>query len=113
MTALNHPHSDAVAAPVWEVATLFPRQGEWTEGAYLNLTAASNRLIEFSDGRLEFLPLPKASHQRILQFLLEAFLALIRPRGLGEMLPCPLRVKLRDGKFREPDLVFMATANGA
>ncbi len=113
MTALHpsHPNPPPVppvsATPVWEVATLFPNQGEWTESAYLQLTADSNRLIELVDGCLEFPPLPKASHQRILRFLLEAFLAFIRPRGLGEMLTSPLRVRLRQGRFREPDLVFM------
>ena len=33
--------------------------------------------------------------------------AFVLPRKLGEVLCAALRVKIRDGKFREPDLVFM------
>ena len=56
----------------WEVATLFPEQGEWSEEAYLDLTDGTNRRIEFADGRLEFLPMPTEVHEAIVQFLLLA-----------------------------------------
>jgi hypothetical protein len=43
---------------VWELATLFPAQGEWSEEEYLDVTDGTNRRIELVDGRLEFLPIP-------------------------------------------------------
>jgi Uma2 family endonuclease len=98
--------------PAWELALLFPLQGEWGEAEYLGFTAATNRLVEFSDGRVEVLPMPSSSHQRILIYLLTQLQAFILPAKLGEALCAPLRVKIRDGKFREPDLVFMRAENG-
>jgi Uma2 family endonuclease len=53
----------------WEVATLFPEQGEWSEEAYLDLTDGTNRRIEFTDGRLEFLPMSTEIHEALVQFL--------------------------------------------
>jgi Uma2 family endonuclease len=38
----------------WDVAQLFPDQGDWTDEEYLALPG--NRLIELSDGRVEVLP---------------------------------------------------------
>jgi len=53
----------------WEVATLFPEQGEWSEEAYLQLTDGTNRRIEYTDGRLEFLPMPTEIHESLIEFL--------------------------------------------
>src|SRR5207237_10469473 len=53
--------------PTWEVARFYPLQGEWTEADYLALP--TNQLVELSDGRLEFLPMPKHFHQMIVAFL--------------------------------------------
>ena len=39
---------------VWEVATLYPQQGEWSEEDYLKLTDHWNRRIKFTDGRVDF-----------------------------------------------------------
>lgn len=97
--------------PAWELALLYPLQGEWSELEYLSFTAATNRLIEFTDGKIEVLPMPTSSHQRILLYLLAQLQAFIAPGKLGEALCAPLRVKIREGKFREPDLVFMRTEN--
>ena len=55
--------------------------------------------------------MPTSSHQRIVLYLLKQLEAFILPGKLGEVLRAPLRVKIRDGKFREPDLVFMLAAN--
>ena len=38
---------------------LLPLQGLWTEEQYLRLTDQTNRLIEFTDGSVEVLPIPK------------------------------------------------------
>ena len=42
--------------PPWDVALLYPLQGSWTEDDYLEL--GTNRLVEFSDGGIEVLPMP-------------------------------------------------------
>ena len=53
----------------WEVAPLLPERGEWREEDYLWLTNHTNRLVEFSDGYVEVLPMPTDEHQRIVLFL--------------------------------------------
>lgn len=99
------------AAPAWQVATLFPNQGQWGEGDYLDLTHITNRLVEFSNGCIEILPTPKTSHQLIVQYLSNLLLRFVTPRQLGVALFAPLRVRLAQGAFREPDVVFMAAEN--
>ena len=100
-------HFPVLGEPAWDLALLYPMQGAWTDLDYLALTNASNRLIEFSEGSVEVLPMPTTAHQRIVLYLLAQLNAFILPGKLGEALCAPLRVKLREGKFREPDLVFM------
>lgn len=94
------------AEPVWEIATLFPEQGAWSEEDYLGLDA--NRLIEFSHGHLEFLNMPTLSHQRIVSYLYRILLLFITSQTIsGEVLFAPLRVRLWPGKYREPDIILM------
>lgn len=91
--------------PVWELARLFPAQGQWSEEEYLKLP--TNHLVEFSRGRLEVLPMPTYSHQKIVRLL---FLLLDRFLGgefTGELMFAPMRIQVAPGKFREPDIVFM------
>jgi Uma2 family endonuclease len=83
---------------------LFPEQGDWTEEEYLNLPG--NRLVEFSNGYLEFLPMPKTSHQWIVLLLYRLLHEFAWPE-LGTPLVAPLRLRLWRGKFREPDLLFV------
>jgi Uma2 family endonuclease len=83
---------------------LLPCQGNWSEEQYLDLTDHSNRLVEFTDGFLEFLPMPTTKHQRILSYLFIAFEEFLEPLG-GLVLFAPLRLKIREDKFREPDLI--------
>ena len=90
----------------WEIARLFPAQGHWSEEEYLALD--TNHLTEFSHGRMEVLPLPTFSHQRLVALLYRLLLGFIEERGLGVVMFAPLRIQLGQGKFREPDLVFMA-----
>ena len=91
----------------FEVAELFPRQGEWTEGDYLSLPE-TNRLVELSEGRLVVLPMPTTTHQRIVGKLFRIMSNFVEQHGLGEVAIAPLRVRLWAGKFREPDIVFMS-----
>src|SRR5689334_11011597 len=84
--------------PTWEIATLFPRQGQWTEQDYLALD--TNRMVELSDGRLEFLPMPSPLHQYIMLFLLDALRALLKDTAPRSVLPAPMPVRLWSGKLR-------------
>jgi Uma2 family endonuclease len=90
--------------PTWEIALLYPAQGDWSVEEYLDLP--TNRLVEYTDGRLEFLPMPTTLHQLILAFLFKALDAFAVPK-LGLTLPAGVVVQLASGKFREPDVVFM------
>src|SRR5260370_36311425 len=92
-----------VAQPAWEVALLFPEQGNWDEDDYFALP--DNQLVELSDGRIEVLPMPTTTHQCIVSYLLRLLHAYISEKGLGLALPAPLRVRLWPGKIREPDVV--------
>ena len=61
--------------PAWEVALLFPNQGAWSEEEYLALNG--NRLVEFSHGFIEVLPMPTTTHQLIVVFLFDALRAFV------------------------------------
>ncbi len=83
-----------------------PPQGAWSDEDYLWLTDRTRRLIEFTDGRVEVLPMPAATHQIILGFLYDLFKRRLEPRG-GIVLFSGLRMRVREGKFREPDLLLL------
>src|SRR5437588_2140343 len=85
-------------------------QGLWTVEQYLRITDQSNWLIEFTDDRLEVLPMPTKRHQAIVKYLLYVLGAFLDPRG-GTVFFAPLRLKIREGKFREPDLMAALDAN--
>jgi Uma2 family endonuclease len=101
-------HVPPLGEPVWEIATLFPEQGDWSEEEYLALD--TNRLIEFTDGRLEFLPMPTGYHQLIVKLLvarLDEFIAKrSRGKSRGKVLFAPIPVRLWAGKYREPDVMY-------
>jgi Uma2 family endonuclease len=98
-----------VAADDDTILNLDPLQGLWTEEQYLRLTDHSRRLLEFSDGAIEVLPMPTDRHQVISRFLFLALFALLRPLG-GTVLYAPLRLRIREGKYREPDLLAVLDA---
>jgi Uma2 family endonuclease len=89
---------------------LLPPQGGWEEAEYLWLTDRSNRLLELSDGIIEVLPMPTREHQTIVGFLYVALLQILRPLG-ADVLFAPLRLRVRAGKFREPDLLAVLDTN--
>lgn len=91
--------------PVWEMARLFPLQGAWTEDDYLEFN--ENRLLEFSNGRIEVLPMPTTSHQRIVAKLFRLLERFVLAHALGEVLIAPLRVRTGIRQYREPDIVFL------
>ncbi len=93
---------DALNALLCDV---LPAQGAWSEDAYLWLTDHSNRLIEFTDGYVQELPMPTFTHQAVLAFLYDLFRAYLKPRGV--VMFSALRMRIRAGKFREPDLLLL------
>ena len=97
--------------PTWEVALLFPSQGTWSVTDYLALD--TNHLVELSEGRLEVLAMPTEQHQLIVAFLYDALRSFVVAAGLGKVLFAPFRIQLWEGKFREPDLVFLFEKNAA
>ena len=94
--------------PVWPLADLYPRQGDWTEHDFLKLDLMR---VELVDGRLEFLPVANRTHQKIVLFLVNLLTALLRPDDRGEVLFAPFKVRVVGGNFREPDIVVMLAAN--
>jgi Uma2 family endonuclease len=90
--------------PAWEIARLFPAQGHWSEEEYLDLDG--NHLVEFSQGRIEVLPMPTLSHQLLLLALCELLKAFVKNGRLGVVATAPYRVRIRRGEFREPDILF-------
>src|SRR5690349_3427812 len=101
----RRPENGQLGQPTWDIAWLYPEQGNWSEEEYLDLPG--NRLIEFCDGFLEFPPMPTTLHQWIVFYLIKQLDAFVEKKDLGWTLPAGLRVRLRRRKFREPDVVFM------
>lgn len=75
------------------VGSLNPLQGHWTEEQYLLVTDQTNRLLEYTDGSIEVLPMPTQEHQDISQFLFLALLAFLQRIG-GKVYYAPLRVRV-------------------
>jgi Uma2 family endonuclease len=91
--------------PAWEIATLFPTQGAWSEEAYLALP--SNRLLELNDRCLEVLPMPTYFHELIVEFLYDLLRAFVRQHSQGKVMRAPLPIRLWEGQMREPDVFFL------
>ena len=99
--------------PVWPVAELQPAQGDWSVEAYLRLTDSTNRLIEYTAGNLDFLPMPTDRHQAISQYLFVQLYGIITAGSLGTVRYAPLRVRVAPDRFREPDVLFVKKENEA
>jgi Uma2 family endonuclease len=95
--------------PTWEIARLFPAQGDWTEEEYFALD--NNHFVEFSDGYLEFLPMPTIFHQLILQFIYQELKSVVSASNLGTVVITGYKVRIRARKYREPDIVFIKAAH--
>jgi Uma2 family endonuclease len=98
------PQPSPPGGPAWEVALLFPPQGEWSEAEYLALD--TNQLVEFSDGCIEVLPMATLFHQLIVEYLYELLKAFLAVQSSGKVIFAPLPIRLWSGKFREPDIIF-------
>ena len=86
--------------------SLEPLRGLWTEEQYLALSDYARYLVEFSDGSMEILPMPTKRHQLILLYLYRLIYELLEPQR-GLVIVAPLRMQIRPGKYREPDLLLL------
>lgn len=77
----------------------------WSDQEYLDFDA--NQLVEFTDGMIEVLPVPTLTHQLIVQMLFSLLEAFVRPGSLGTVLVAPYKLRIREGAYREPDLIFV------
>lgn len=84
-------------------------QGLWTQDQYLVISETTNHLIEFTDGRIEVLPMPTKRHQAVSAYIFLALVDAMRAIG-GAVFYSPLRVQVREGKFREPDILLVRDA---
>jgi Uma2 family endonuclease len=91
---------------------LLPSQGDWSEDEYLWLSERTNRLLEFTDGYIEELPMPTDRHQASLEFLFYLFRAVIQNMG-GRIRFAPLRLRVGPNKFREPDILLLCDKHDA
>lgn len=110
MTAVASPLADQPrrGQPSWELALLYPIQGEWTEEEYLELeTAHAPRMFELVDGVIEVLPVPGYTHQDLMQFIYDTLGPWVRTRDLGKVYVAPFPVRIREKHFRQPDVVFL------
>jgi Uma2 family endonuclease len=92
------------------ILALLPEPGQWGEQDYLWLTNHTNHLVELVDGHIEELPMPTERHQAILVYLFLAFRTLMQSSD-GKVYFSPLRLRLRSGNFREPDLILLRSAD--
>lgn len=53
--------------PAWQIARLFPVQGEWTEESYLSFTESLSQCCELVDGRVEVPEMPTKTHQQLAE----------------------------------------------
>ena len=99
-----------VAGDGESILSLAPLQGLWTEEQYLRLTDSTNRRIEFTNGRMEVLPVPSIEHEGIVRFLFLALYGLMQPMG-GTVFFAGVRLQIRPEKYRYPDILLLLDAN--
>src|SRR5438093_448233 len=95
--------------PTYEMLEELPYQGEWTEREYIDLD--SNKLIEFTDGFLEFLPMPTEIHLYVQDFLVQAVRTILARRKKGAVNYAPFKLKIDSKRFREPDVLVLLEEN--
>jgi len=106
-------HVPVVGQPAWDVALLYPPQGQWTQEQYLALTDHTRWLVEFTAGKIEVLRMPTIEHQFISQFLFLALYGFVTGAKLGKVLYAPTRVYIDSERYREPDVFYVTTARHA
>ena len=84
---IDPPDGLSYGEPTWQIARLYPAQGYWTEQEYLDLD--TNQLVEFSHGFIEFLPMPKTTHQLIAVLLYRLLQSFVSARTQGTVVARP------------------------
>lgn len=77
----------------------------YTYRDYLTIPEDPARRHEIVDGELHVSAAPRVRHQQVVGNLLSLFGGLVREHRLGELLPGPVTVRLRDDLVLEPDIV--------
>ena len=100
----------ATASGPEQMAELLPPNDKCSAEEYLSLSARTNHLVEFAEGSIEVLPIPTDRHQAIVEFL---FLLLYdyASRTDGKARFAPLRLRIAEGRFREPDILYLRAAD--
>jgi Uma2 family endonuclease len=112
MTILHAPAPVSRASKQkWDIDRFFSEQGIISEEDYLRLTESTTRLVEFTDGNLEVLPMPSRTHPKLLMFLCAILSEWASKHDGGEVLVAAFPVRLRPGKIREPDVLYMRRKN--
>ena len=105
MTAATPASQDALHALLRDV---LPPQGAWSDEEYLWLSDRARRPIELADGHIELLPMPTYAHQILLMFLPRALYDQVQETTRrGVVVTSELRMRVRAGKFWEPDLLLL------
>ena len=99
-----------LGTPAWRIALFYPAQGSWTESDYLNLSGGP--LVEFDQGHTEVLDMPTKEHQRLAQFIFLMIRNFLLGQRVGEVFMAPLPMRLWEGKFREPDVLYVKHGRG-
>ena len=97
--------------PTWEIAERFPLQGRWTEREYLR--EFDDALVEYTDGRIERLPVPTKRHQRVQLYLSDLTR---QAAGDGAVYHPPYRIRLpitQRAMYREPDVMVLTAEQDA
>jgi Uma2 family endonuclease len=94
--------------PAWAIATLFPSQGSWSDEEYLAFST-ERPLVELCDCAIEVLPMPTDGHQRVLDALFLVMANHARVAG-GRARTAGIRVRIKAGVFRQPDIVYLGAA---
>ena len=91
------------------ILDLLPDQGCWTENEYLSLTDHTRRLVEYTDGQIEPVPLATDFHQSVLTNMFIPMAGFVAPLG-GTAHFAAIRLRIRPGKFRVPDILLVKDA---
>jgi Uma2 family endonuclease len=92
----------------WELARLYPRQGDWTEEQYLRVLALADDRIELVDGCLEFLPMANLLHFLLVDFLVDLFKSHCRSTGAPyRPIAAPTPVRIAERHLRDPDVYLL------
>ena len=75
------PRAVGAGTDVGDRPVVSRRRDDWSEEEYFALD--TNQLVEYSDGFLEFLPMPTIFHQLILQYLYEKLESFVTAEKLG------------------------------